>query len=224
MNSTIVGILFILATVLGVIAAAMYSPILYAPDYLVRMAANQRQMIIIILLEFFMAMSCAGIGIALYPILKKYSQGLAIGALGFRVIESSIQVLIAVYMVSFLALSQEYVKAGVPTNSFFQAAGAILKAGSDWMSNGAMLLPWCIAALLYYFVFYKYNLIPRWISTWGLIGITLTIISSFLSMVNINFGSLQTAANLPIAVQEMVFAIWLIVKGLNPDAVVFQSA
>ncbi len=218
LNVVIVGILFIMATVFGIIAASIYTPVLNSPDYLIQLSANQDQIIIGTILYFFMAMSCAGIGLALYPILKKYSEGLAIGAVGFRVIEGMIQVLGAISMISLLALSREFVKAGAPTNSYFQVTGAVLKAGSDWMSNGAMLLPWCIAALMYYSIFYKARLIPRWISAWGLVGITLTLISSLLMMVNPAFGTLQTVANLPIMLQEMVFAVWLIVKGINQSA------
>ena len=33
------------------------------------------------------------------------------------------------------------------------------------------------------------------------------------------FGTIQMVANLPIALQEMVFAIWLIAKGINSSAV-----
>ena len=214
-NAIIVGVLFIAATVFGVIAAAIYSPIVNAPDYLLKLSAHEDQIVLVSILEFFMAMSCAGIGIALYPIIKKYSEGLAIGTVGFRIIESMTQVFLAVIMISLLALSREFVNASAPIGSYFQTTGAILKAGSDWMSNGAMLLPWCIAALMYYSVFYNSRLIPRWISGWGLIGITLTIISSVLVMFDPAFGTIQTFANIPIALQEMVMAVWLIVKGFN---------
>ena len=222
-NALIVGVLFILATVLGVIAASIYNPILNAPDFLLNLSANEDQVILITILEFFMAMSCAGVGIALYPILKKFSHGLAMGTVGFRILESMLQVLLAVSMICLLALSREFVNAGAPTSSYFQTTGAIIKAGSDWISNGAMLLPWCIAALMYYSVFYKFRLIPRWISGWGLIGISLTIISSVLVMVDPAFSTVQTFSNLPIALQEMVMAIWLIAKGFNPSAFDIQS-
>lgn len=223
-NEVVVGVLFIMATVFGVIAASIFTPVLNSPDYLIMISANENQMVIGTMLYFFMAMSCAGIGLALYPLLKKYSEILAIGTVGFRVIEGMIQVIGAIIMICLLALSREFVKAGVPTNSYFQVIGAILKAGNDWIGNGAMLLPWCIGALMYYFVFYKFRLIPRWLSVWGLVGITLTIISSLLIMINPVFGTVQTAANLPIALQEMVFAVWLIIKGINPSAIDIQSA
>jgi hypothetical protein len=225
-NAAIVGVLFIIGTVSGTVAASIGNPILDAPDYLTKIAANEGQIIIGALLVFIMGIACAGIGIALYPILKQYSAGLAIGTVGFRVIEGMIEILGGVSMISLLALSREFVKAGAPDATYFQTIGAISKAGDAWLSNGAMLIIWCVGASLYYSVFYQYRLVPRWLSGWGLIGITLTIIASVLVMLHIipGFGTIQVVANLPIALQEMVFAVWLIAKGVNPSAVAALSA
>ena len=216
-NAAIVGVLFIIGTVSGVIAASIGNPIVDAPDYLTKISASEGTMIIRAFLTFLMAISCAGIGLGLYPIMRKYSVGMAIGVVGFRLIESMIDILGGVSTIALLALSQEFVKAGAPDTAYFQTIGAVIKAGDDWVSNGVMLLSWSIGAVMYYSVFYRYRLVPRWLSGWGLVGITLTIITSVLVMLHIipGFGTIQMVANLPIALQEMVFAIWLIAKGVN---------
>jgi len=220
MNAIIVGVLFIIGTVSGIIAASIGKPIVDAPDYLTKISANEGTIIIGAFLAFLMAISCAGIGLGLYPIMKKYSTGMAIGAVGFRVIESMIQILGGVSTIALLALSQEFVKAGAPDAAYFQTIGAVIKAGDEWLSNGVMLLSWCLGAFMYYALFDQYRLVPRWLSGWGLVGITLTIISSVLVMLHIipGFGTVQVVANLPIALQEMVFAVWLIAKGVNSTA------
>jgi hypothetical protein len=225
-NAVIVGVLFIIATVAGTIAASIGNPIVDAPDYLTKISANENTIITDAFLVFLMAISCAGIGLGLYPIMRKYSVGMAIGAVGFRVIESMIDMLGGVSTIALLALSQEFVKAGAPDALYFQTIGAVIKAGDEWLSNGVMLLSWCIGALMYYSVFYQYRLVPRWLSGWGLVGITLTTISSVLVMFHIipGFGTIQMVANLPIALQEMVFAIWLIAKGVNSSAVAPKAA
>jgi hypothetical protein len=216
-NAAIVGVLFIIGTVSGVIAASIGNPIVDAPDYLTKISASEGTMIIRAFLTFLMAISCAGIGLGLYPIMRKYSVGMAIGVVGFRLIESMIDILGGVSTIALLALSQEFVKAGAPDTAYFQTIGAVIKAGDDWVSNGVMLLSWSIGAVMYYSIFYRYRLVPRWLSGWGLVGITLTIITSVLVMLHIipGFGTIQMVANLPIALQEMVFAIWLIAKGVN---------
>lgn len=220
-NAVIVGVLFIVATVAGTIAAAIGKPITDAPDYLTKIATNEGTIIIGAFLVFLMAISCAGIGLGLYPIMKKYSTGMAIGTVGFRVLEGMIQILGGVSTIALLALSQEFVKAGAPDAAYFQTIGAVIKASEEWLSNGVMLISWCIGAFMYYTLFYQYRLIPRWLSGWGLVGITLTIITSVLVLLGVipGFGTVQMVANLPIALQEMVFAVWLIAKGVNSSAV-----
>jgi hypothetical protein len=225
-NAAVVGGLFIIGTVTGTIAAISGNPILDAPDYLTKVSANESQIITGAFLVFLMGVACAGIGLALYPIMKKYSPGLAIGVVGFRVAEGIFEILGGVITIGLLALSQEFVKAGAPNAAYFQIIGAILKAGDAWLSNGATLLCWCIGALMYYTVFYQYRLVPRWISGWGLVGITLTTISGVLVMLHVipGFGTVQVVSSLPIALQEMVFAVWLISKGVNPSAVASGAA
>jgi len=220
-TAAVVGVLFIIGTVSGVLGAVIGQPILGAPDYLSKLSANEGQMLIYALLMFIMGVACAGIGLALYPILKKYNEGLAIGAAGFRIIEGVGDIVAAICVIVLLALSQEFVKAGAPEASFFQTAGVAVNAGIDWLSHGAILLCWCISALMYYSLFYQYRLVPRWLSVWGLIGIILATISGLLVMLHIipGFGSVQMLLNLPIFPQEMVLAVWLIVKGVNTSAV-----
>ena len=207
-------------------AAVIGKPILDAPDYLTKISANEGQMLIFTLLIFIMGVACAGIGLALYPILKKYNEGLAIGTVGFRVIEGVLDIVAAISLIALLALSQEFVKAGAPDASYFQTAGVVINAGTDWLNHGAMLLCWCIGALMYYSLFYQYRLVPRWLSVWGLVGITLVTIGGVLVMLHVipGFGTVQMLLNLPIFPQEMVLAVWLIAKGVNPSAVASRSA
>ena len=225
-TAAVVGVLFIIGTVSGALGAVIGLPILGAPDYLSQLSANEGQMLIYTLLMFIMGVACAGIGIALYPILKKYNEGQAIGVVGFRIIEGVGDIVVAICVIVLLALSQEFVNAGAPEASYFQAAGVVVNAGIDWLSHGAMLLCWCIGACMYYSLFYQYRLVPRWLSVWGLVGITLVTIGGVLVMLHVipGFGSVQMLLSLPIFPQEMVLAVWLIAKGVNSSAVASLSA
>jgi hypothetical protein len=220
-TAAVVGVLFILGTVPATLGAVIGKPILDAPDFLIKMSANEVQMLIYTLTMFIMGVACAGIGLALYPILKKYNEGLAMGTVGFRVIEGVGDIVAAVSVIALLALSQEFVKAGAPDSSYFQTAAVVINAGTDWLSHGALLLCWCIGAFMYYSLFYQYRLVPRWLSVWGLVGITLVTIGGVLVMLHVipGFGTVQALLNLPIFPQEMVLAVWLIAKGINPSAV-----
>jgi hypothetical protein len=79
-SATIVGVLFIIATVTGILGVALTAPIINAPNYLSRVSANADQLTAGALLLFIMGAACAGIGISLNPILGQYHRGLALGA------------------------------------------------------------------------------------------------------------------------------------------------
>ncbi len=123
-------------------------------------------------------------------------------------------------------LSQEFVKAGAPDSSYFQTSGALIVAVRDWMGNVAGLLAFGLGALMYYYIFFQTKLVPRWLSGWGLIGIILIIVTSMLVMFRVigPMSTTQVVLAVPIAVQEMVLAVWLIVKGFNSSAIASLSA
>ena len=223
-NARIVGVLFITATVAGVLSLLFTGP-LNAPDYLLNVSANENQVIIGALFVLIMAFACAGIAIWLYPVIRKHDEALALGAVGFRLIEGVFHLVVAVSMLSLLTLSQEFVKAGAPDASYFQTLGTLLHAASDWagmLGSTAFIL----GALMYYYIFYQSKLIPRWLSVWGLIGIPFWIAEILLSMFGLvdPFSTNAILLDLPIAINEMVLAVWLIVKGFNPSAIASGSA
>jgi len=219
-NAIIVGVLFITATVAGILSVVFSGPILDAPDYLIKVSANATQVTIGALFELIMAVACAGIAIWLYPVLKKHNQALALGSVSFRIIEAALYFVAVTGLLSLLTLSQEFVKAGAPDASYFQALGTSLLALRDWAGQLGMIA-FILGALMYYYIFYQSKLIPRWLSGWGLIGVPFWLAVSLLIM----FGSLTessvlaTFLYLPIAVNEMVLAVWLIVKGFNSSAI-----
>ena len=78
----------------------------------------------------------------------------------------------------------------------------------------------CTGATLYYLIFYRSQLIPRWLSVWGLVGTVLCLTAGLLVLFQsiAVLSSTQVVLSLPIGVQEMVLAVWLIVKGFSPKA------
>ena len=225
-SARITGILFILGTVPVMVAMALWGQSVSSPDYLSLMAAHSNEVLLLALSAMFMGLACAGIGISMYPILKPHGEALALGVVGFRVMEGTLSLASAVSLAVLLALSQEFIKAGSPADSFFQPAAAVIKSVRDWMSNGFGLLPWCTGAAIYYTVFYRTRLLPRWLSVWGLLGLLLMLIGAFSGMFGLieAFSPPQMLLMLPIMLQEMVLAVWLIVKGFNPSAVAPESA
>jgi hypothetical protein len=222
----IAGILFIIATVSALISTAFTKPILGATDYLIKISANENTIAIGAIFAFIAAASSAGIAISLYPILKKYNQGLALGSVAFRIIEGMLGIAGVICLLLLTTLSQEFVKAGAPGSSYFQTSGTLLLAGRDWMGNVAGLMSFGIGALMYYYIFFQTKLVPRWLSGWGIIGVILMIVTSLLVMFRLigPMSPTQVVLAIPIGVQEMVLAVWLIVKGFNRSATASMTA
>jgi hypothetical protein len=222
----ITGVLLIIADVFGIPSHILSKPLLDAPDYLNKIFANTNQIYIAALLVFIMAAACAGISIAMYPVLKKFNSGLALGSVGFRIIEAVFEFAGAICLLLLLTLSQEFVKAGAGDLSYFQALGGLLLAARDYIVNVIMLMSWGIAAFLYCYIFYQSKLVPRWLSGWGLVVYPLLILGSILTMFHLIIveDTIWSVLVIPAALQEMVLAVWLIVKGFNPSAIASGSA
>ncbi len=223
-NAIVAGILFIIGTVAGLLEA-FTKPVLDAANFLTDVSVKQNQVRIEVFLALIAAFACAGIAIWLYPVLKKHNEALALGSVGFRITESILSILGAICLVSLLPLSQEYIKAGASSASYLQTLGISL-FGAQGMILNIRLIPFCIGALMYYYIFYKSKLIPRWLSGWGLIAIIMNLVSALLVLFGIidHFSTPQVILSVPIGLQEMVLAVWLIAKGFNPSAIASGSA
>ncbi len=220
-NAISVGVLFIIATVLGVMGKMKFlSPILDAPDLLFKVSNNQNQVIIGSLLVLASAFACAGIAIGLYPVLRKHNEALALGSVGFRVMETMLYIVGVVCTLSLLTLSQGSASAGTSIASSFQISGTLLL--SIKVSAGMLsVITFTMGALMYYYVFYRSKLIPRWLSGWGLVAAVSSLACILLTIFGqlIPFSTVFILLQLPIGLQEMVLAVWLIAKGFNPSAV-----
>ena len=224
-TARIAGILFIIATVASILSTPFLAPI-NSLNYLKDLSSNPNQTLIGAFLVIIAAIASGSIAISLYPTLKKYNQSLALGAVGFRLIEAALYIIGVITIILLLTLSQDFVLSGAPSSSYFQSLGTVLLSGYHWASFVGGPLVFCIGALLYYIIFYQTKLVPRWLSIWGLVGVTLCILSSILVMFNVigAFSPTQVVLNLPfIGVQEMVLAVWLIVKGFRSQAITLSA-
>ncbi len=222
-TAIIVGVLFIIATVMLFVGGVVYNPILSSPAYLDNAYPNRTIVIIGILLEFTIVPAILLIPVFLFPILKKHNEALALGYVGFRFLEAVLIIVIESFKLSLINVSQDYLNGGGMDASYFQNIGSAIQAMSDWTFS-LYVIVFALGALILYFVLYNSKLIPRIISAWGFIAAALMLIGTVLIMVGIFAGISEVGLNLifamPIAVQEMVLAAWLILKGFNPSATV----
>jgi hypothetical protein len=155
------------------------------------------------------------------PILKTVNEALAVGYVVFRgALETVTYIAMVITWLFLLILGQEYVKAGAPEASYFQTLGVLLVKGNDSI-NSILIIIFSLGALMLYYLLYRSKLIPRWISVWGFIAILLHLATGILIMFQLMspFSPVNLVINFPIFLQEMVMAVWMIVKGFNPSAI-----
>jgi hypothetical protein len=214
-TAIIVGLLFIIATAITIVGIVfMGSSLEDDPVDLVKVADNETGIIIAGICWIILAIAVAGIGFFMHPILKKYHEGLSLGYASFRLIETVLILVSVISLQSLLTLSQEY-GTGDYSPTGLEPSSALLMALFNWSFIIGTMIFLGLGGLVLNFMLFKLKLVPSWLSLWGLIGGACVLLYGLISL----FGSDPAILAAPIAIQEMVFAIWLIVKGFNIYAI-----
>jgi hypothetical protein len=227
-TTVIVGILFIIGTVSGILSGVVTAPIRSGSTFPLNISASETQWIIGTLLILLMGLSLAMIPVLLYPIFRKHNEVLAFGSVLFRgVFEAVGETLLVISFFLLLTVSEIYGKTGAADASNFQALGSMLSAAGEWIQMIGGIV-FSVGTLMIFALFYQTRLIPRWLSGWGIIGAVLYLIAKIVSM----FSPLHLAPEIgegiglllvPTAIQEMVFAVWMIVKGFDRQRIAALS-
>jgi hypothetical protein len=137
---------------------------------------------------------------------------MALIALGCYILEAALGSASRIPAFAALQISHEYVTGG--------QAGNLRIAGSlalESMSFGYALLmfPFCVGAILFYSLFYKSRIIPRALSLWGLIAVSLAMVGTLLT---IGGRNVSFFIYLPYVPFEFVVGAWILIAGLKVKA------
>jgi hypothetical protein len=224
-TAIIVGVLYIIGTMAGILCKVLTGSIQNDLNLLTKVTTNENQIIIGALFLLIMGLALAMVPVMMFPILKKHNEALALGYVVYRGALETITTIAMVISLLFLTiLSQEYI-AGAPDASYFQTLGTLLLKGKDSISTISQII-FPLGALIFYCLLYQSKLIPRWISGWGLIAAILWLATTLLDLFGIisDWSTVQVVLALPIGLQEMVMAVWMIVKGFDQSVIVSLSA
>lgn len=223
-TAIIVGVLFIFAIVMLFTGEVLYRPVLDSPDYLDNAYPNRIVVIIGVLLEFTGVPAVVLLSVLLYPILKKHNAALALGYVAFRLLEAAILSVAYVSKLSLINLSQDFLNRSGVSASYYQNIGSQIHSVNYWAGTTGLiyLIVFASGSMILYSVLYRSKLVPRFISAFGFIAAIVLLTGSVLD----NIGMLTGISGLaelifatPIAVAEMLLAIWLIGKGFDPSAI-----
>ena len=226
MNAVIAGVLYFLGTVFGILSAVIGGEVLSSlnvgkplvgVDMLGLVATNSSRITGGAFLILMMGISLVAMTIFLYPIFRKDSEELALGMVLFRgALEGTFYFLSTLGFLNLVALGNEYIASGADSAAL-QSMGNVLYQFQVRLAPVGPIF-FLIGAACLYLSFYRTRLIPRWLSIWGLIAVVFYMASTLLKFFHMDTG-IGFYLEMVMAPQEMVMAVWLIVKGFNPSSI-----
>ena len=225
MNSTrkialVTGVLFIITFITAIPAAlVLYVPVLNDPDYIVGAGGADTAVRLGAFLELILIIANIGTAVALFPILKRQSESLALGYVTARVVECAFIAVGILSLLSLVTLRQE--AAGADAGSLV-AVGRSLVAIHDWTF---LLGPGFVVGvgngLILGYLMYRSGLVPRWMAVLGLVGGPLICASGIAVLFDVlQFGGTgQGIATIPEFLWELSLGIYLTVKGFRPSPI-----
>jgi len=183
-------------------------------DNLVNISNNLTLMRINILVELVTSIGIVVLAALLYVVLHKQNKIIALVALGWWLAEAITLAVSKIGAFALIPLSQEYVKAGAPDSSYFQTLGDFFYCGFDRQGWAIHMLFFCLGGILWYYLFYRSKYIPRVLSVWGVVAVSLVLMNVLLVLFDRNI-ELQMILLAPYLLFEALIGPWLIVKGIR---------
>jgi len=220
-TALVAGVFYLITFIAGIPPVLfLLGPVLDNPDYIVSSGADTR-----VLwggfLDLINALACIGTAVALFPVVKRQNEAVALGFVTARVMEAAIIVIGVVSLFSVVTLRQNLAGAAGADEAALVTVGQSLVAIRDWTDLlGPGLIP-AVSALLLGSLMYRSGLVPRVIPLLGLIGAPLLLASVTATLFGINeqFSVWSAIAVIPIFFWELSLGVWLVVKGFKPSRI-----
>jgi len=209
-NSLAAG-LFYLITFVSIPTLALYTSV-RGENYVVGPGPDTRVFIGVVL-ELIVALAGIGTAVALYPVVKRQYEGVALGLVGSRTLEAAVIFVGAFSLLAVVGLREAGAGAGALTTA------QTLVGLHDWtFVLGQGLLP-AMNGVLLATLLYQSRLVPRILPVIGFIGVPLLIVSAMSTLFGIiDYGSAASAfLAIPIALWEFSLGVYLTVKGFRTE-------
>ena len=216
-TARLAGVFFLIAFVTSIPAAfLLYEPVLKHADYVVGAGADTRVAWGAVL-EVFLAIAGIGTAVTLFPILKRQNEGIALGYVAARVLESA---MIAVGIVSLMSIVTLRQGAAGTDSATLVLAGKSLVAVHSWtFLLGPALVAGLGNGLMLGYLMYRSRLVPRRMALLGLIGGPLVFASGIAVLLGAytQVSAVSAIATIPEFAWELSLGVYLVVKGFRPS-------
>jgi hypothetical protein len=218
--------LFYLITFISIPTLALYGTVKTDPAWILG-SGSVTGVLVGTVLELIVALAGIGTAVALYPVVKRQNEGMALGFVGSRTIEGAMIFLGVVSLLSLVTLQQDLgAAAGAADAPSLLTTGASLSATYNWtFLVGQTLMP-VINAVLLGTLLYRSGLVPRALPMLGLIGAPILLVSVLLQLFGVidNVSAISGLMVLPIFVWEFSLGLYLTFKGFKASAPLMVEA
>jgi hypothetical protein len=213
---------FYLLTFIGSIASAMLLPPAMSGANYITGAGSDAPIGLAAVFEMVNVLACIGTAVALFSVLKRQHESLALGFVATRLFEAAV-IVVGVVSIMAVASLRLAVDAGAPLDSVVPVSTALV-ALRDWT---ILIGPGMAAfnALMFGTVLYRARLVPRAIPALGIIGAPLLISFVVGMMLGIAepFSPWQVIAVAPFFIWELVIGLWMTFKGFNTASPIISA-
>ena len=216
------GVLFLITYVTSIPAFfVFYAPILKDPAYITG-AGPDTGVLLGAFLELLLIIANIGTAVALFPVLKRHNEVLALGFVAARILESAFIAVGILSLVTVVTLRQHAAGADASTLTL---VGQALVAIHDWtFLLGPNFVVGVGNGLILGYMMYRSGLVPRQMALLGLIGGPLVCASGIAALFGLlQPGGIGSLAAMPEFFWELSLGIYLTVKGFRPSAAAFEG-
>src|SRR2546427_7262538 len=206
------GALYLLSFV-SIPTLFLYNPV-RASNYIVGHGSDTG-IIVGAILEMIVALAGIGTAVALYPVVKRQNEGVALGFVGARVLEAATIFAGVACLLAVVTLRQ----AGAGADALVTDHALVALYDRTFLI-GQSFIP-AVNALLLGSLLYRSRLVPRALPLLGLIGAPLLVAGDLAVLFGLigQHAPLAGLFALPIALWEFSLGVWLVVKGFKPSPI-----
>ncbi len=225
MNSTrkiavVVGVFFLVTEVTAIAGLLLYGVVLNVPNYIAT-SGDDTRVFLGALSEMILAIANVGTAVTLFPIVKRQSEGIALGYVCGRLLEATVIVVGIISLLSVVTLRQDFAGTADASSASLAAVGKSLVAIHEWTFLFGPNFVLGVNTLMLAYLMHSSRRVPRFIAVLGLIGGPVIFASAIAVMFGLykQTSTLGLIAGLPVLAWEVSLGVWLIVKGFKPSPI-----
>lgn len=211
-SSSILGMLYLLIPVFGILSVI---PVLDDPNYLTKITKVKNKVIVGSIFQINLGLVYLLVGLLFFVSLANQTFVLRYSFVILRIVVFIINLIATLLVLRLLNLSKSISHFESRNIQDLKDQGDRLKASRDSLNHIFMIVALSLSNIVLFISLLRLNILPDWLSFWGIFGAFMSILASSLLLIEQTsiYSPFYLGLNLPTAIQELIFALWLLFIG-----------